>query len=151
MKQQLIILVGLPHSGQDEWTNNWWAKSPLDHIKVNRQAIKVMLSINQGIYMEDLEKLISTIESTAIRNALKKGYNVVVNSHNLNPVIIQKWELLVELLDIDITLEIINFPNDVNKSLALDKKLPQSLKYGKRYIKELNKKYLTITEDDMTW
>lgn len=98
-KQKFIILKGIPASGKSTWARKWVKESPKDRVIINRDSIRRML----GIYwVPNRESLVTIIETTMVTLALEKGYNITLDSTNLNPNYMKKWEDIASKFDIEI-------------------------------------------------
>lgn len=138
-------MVGLPGSGKTTWAKNWINENPKSRLRVSRDDIRKMLGPSTLITTQR-EALISIIESTAIRNALKRGYDVVVDSHHLNPKVIQKWKSYVDEInkkpDIKLDLEFIHLNTPLEVCILRDANRSGDESVGKHVILNLYKKYI---------
>ena len=101
MKNKLIILQGPPASGKSTWAKEFVSKNK-DHIIVNRDSLRLMF---RGQYPKDeskLEEVVSSMEIYSIKEAIKNGYNVIIDATNLNPKTLNKWKTLVNELSVEI-------------------------------------------------
>ena len=152
-KVKLLLTVGLPASGKTEWAKSWVAQDTTSRVRVSRKDIRRMLGPN--IITNSREALISTVESTAVRTALFKGYSVVIDHYNLNPVVRSKWESFVPVFnsqseDFELSLEYIKFNTSLEDCIYYDSRRKGDLSVGSRFIKRLYDRYLTNLELDAT-
>ena len=87
-------------------------------------------------------------ESWAVRTALFKGYSVVLDHYNLNPVVRQKWESYIPIFnekseDFNLELEYVKFNKPLEECIFLDSKRKGDLGVGERFIRTLHNRYLT--------
>lgn len=83
------------------------------------------------------ESLINVYEETLIREALKKGYNVVIDSTNLNPKTITKWKNIA--LEFNCNLQFKEFIIPYNEAIKRDKS--RNLIVGEDTIRSFYLKY----------
>ena len=79
--QKVIVLVGIPASSKSTWAKLEVSKNP-NIVRVNRDDIRVM-TFNY-VFSEDNEKLVVSIRDHVIKQALKKGRDVIVDDCNIN-------------------------------------------------------------------
>lgn len=145
-KVKLVLTVGLPASGKTEWSKAWVAQDSSSRLRVSRKDIRRMLG--PSIITNSRESLISTIESTAVRNALFKGYSIVLDHYNLNPVVRAKWESYVPIFnskseDFQLELEYVKFNKPLEDCIILDSKRKGDQCVGEKFIRTLYTRYLT--------
>lgn len=114
MKSNVLVLTrGLPASGKSTYARKISEKPRNGQIyrRVSRDDIRRMLG-NYDDFSADRERLVTHIEAEAVLFALRQGYNVIVDSTNLNPKHVKEWENLassancrVLIRDFHITLE----------------------------------------------
>lgn len=79
--KRIIILQGLPGSGKSTWAKQYVAEKPTERIRINKDDIRRML----GIYwIPEREGLVQSIVDNTIKEAMKQGYEIVVDNMNLN-------------------------------------------------------------------
>ena len=88
---KVIICKGLPGSGKTRWAKEFLKGNP-SFIRANRDEIRLMLGRSFSHRFEDV---VTKVEHSAILAALEKGYDVIVDDTNLNPVTVKKIEDLV--------------------------------------------------------
>jgi len=77
---KLLILRGIPGSGKSTWAKAYVEKNK-DWVRVNRDDLRNM----RGIYwLPKQEKLITMWENLAVAAALTNGYNVILDSTNMD-------------------------------------------------------------------
>ena len=85
---EVIILQGIPASGKTTWTNKFIKRNYKTHVVISRDNIRASL----GIYwVPSREKLVEDLEVSCIMCAIKNKYSIVLDSTNLNPKTIDKW------------------------------------------------------------
>jgi predicted kinase len=152
--QKLIILSGLPACGKTDYALAWMAKSPNQRKRVSREDLRKSFSI--GGYNQNIEKTVSKVESTAVRDFLRKGFDVVIDSYNLNPIVIEKWKKLKNVLsneDIELSVEVVNFNVPVDECIIRDNNRPIEDRVGADVITRMYNKYIKpdLTIEDMAW
>jgi predicted kinase len=76
------ILVGLPASGKSTYAKQLVAKDPNSWVRINNDDLRAMM--NGSVWSQDYEKMITDARNYLIRDALKRGKNIVIDNLNLN-------------------------------------------------------------------
>ena len=106
---KLLILQGIPASGKSTFAKQWVEEDPKFRVIVNRDSIRRGL----GVYwVPTREGLISDLEFKTVEIAMVWGYDICLDSTNLNPTYFQQWirlaqeqEYEIEYKQFDISLE----------------------------------------------
>lgn len=80
--QKIFLPVGIPGSGKSTWAKAEVAKDPDNWCRINNDDIRAML--NGSVWSAEYEKFITETRSFLIREALKRGKNVIVDNLNIN-------------------------------------------------------------------
>lgn len=103
---KIIITKGLPASGKSTFSRQKVEESCGRMVRVNKDEIRSMLG------EELIESLVVNIRDSVIKNALDKGFDVIVDDTNLNPIheisIREKFGHVadVEVVYFDVPLEV---------------------------------------------
>lgn len=106
---KLILTRGIPGSGKSTWSRKWVEENSSTRIRVNRDDIRNMLG---PYWIPSREKLVTTLEHSAVISALQSGYSVVLdatNFHNEKPwqKISNDYNVVMEIQDFtDVPLEV---------------------------------------------
>ena len=123
MKQEVLIMVGISGSGKTTYTKQWLKTHP-NYIRINRDDIRKVLVQNlDGYYqrkdLQELEAMVTSIETTIFNRAIIKGFSVVIDNTNLTKEYVFKWtdsievfkdakdkeiKLMFKILDVDPTI-----------------------------------------------
>lgn len=76
------MLVGIPGSGKSTYAKQVVAKDPSNWVRVNNDDLRAML--NGSVWSAEYEKIITDARNYLIRDALKRGKNVIIDNLNLN-------------------------------------------------------------------
>lgn len=76
------MLVGMPASGKSTYAKQVVAKAPNDWVRVNNDDLRAMM--NGSVWSADYEKMVTDARNYLIRDALKRGKNVIIDNLNLN-------------------------------------------------------------------
>lgn len=76
------MLVGIPGSGKSSYAKLVIAKDPDNWVRVNNDDLRAMM--NGSVWSAEYEKMITDARNFLIKEALKKGKNVIVDNLNLN-------------------------------------------------------------------
>ena len=72
------MLVGLPASGKSTYAKSIVAKDPSNWVRVNNDDLRAMM--NGSVWSQDYEKMITDARNYLIRDALKRGKNVIIDN-----------------------------------------------------------------------
>ena len=130
---KLLILQGAPASGKSTFARQL-AHEDKSYVIVNRDSIRK----SRGDYwIPSQEDYITSIEEFSIKNALGRGYNVIVDATNLNPITINKWKVIADEFNAEIEFKM--FEISFEDAVARDKLRDNSV--GEKVIKEFFRKY----------
>jgi predicted kinase len=76
------MLVGMPASGKSTYAKQVVAKDPNNWVRVNNDDLRAMM--NGSVWSADYEKMVTDARNYLIRDALKRGKNVIIDNLNLN-------------------------------------------------------------------
>lgn len=76
------MLVGIPGSGKSTYAKQIIAKDPNNWVRVNNDDLRAMM--NGSVWSRDYEKIITDARNYLIRDALKRGKNVIIDNLNIN-------------------------------------------------------------------
>ena len=79
---KVLILQGLPGSGKTTYAKELQAKEPGKWKRVNKDDLRAML--DDGVWSRDNEKLILELRDHIVHQALRDGFNVIVDDTNFN-------------------------------------------------------------------
>ena len=91
-KKKLILTRGIQGSGKSTWAKAWVEEDPDHRIRFNNDDVRNMLG---PYWIPNRENLVSEIKKQTIVNAMRLGYDIVIDNMNLNPKEIKYWEDLV--------------------------------------------------------
>lgn len=80
--QKVEVLVGIPGSGKSTYAKQVVAKDPSNWARVNNDDLRAML--NGSVWSFEYEKMITDARNYLIRDALKRGKNVIIDNLNIN-------------------------------------------------------------------
>ena len=95
---KLLILQGAPASGKSTFARQL-AHEDKSYVIVNRDSIR---NSRGDYWIPSQEDYITSIEEFSIKNALGRGYNVIVDATNLNPITINKWKVIADEFNAEI-------------------------------------------------
>lgn len=75
------MLVGIPGSGKSTYAKQVVAKDPLNWVRVNNDDLRAMM--NNSVWNSDYEKMVTDLRNHIIRDALKRGRNVIIDNLNI--------------------------------------------------------------------
>jgi len=141
-EQKLILTVGLPKSGKSTWAKAQ-ATNDKNIIIVSRNDLRRMFSPISN-FSDRRESLVSVAESAAVKSALSKGYDVIIDANHLNPKVIDKWIKFVEKENErrNIQLQLARFHTSLTDCIKRDENSPFEQRVGSGLIKNLYHKYI---------
>ena len=148
MQQQLLILQGIPGSGKTTFGKELALANPLTHIRVCRDDTRNQFG---KYWVPEREALVTIIEKTMVYEALKAGYNVILDATNLNPKTLKVWEDMVAHLNsvnnqtsvkIPIIIEYKRFDTPLEECLRRDA-LRGADSRGEKVVLDFHKRYCT--------
>lgn len=84
---KILVLQGPPASGKSTYARDL-VENDWDWVIVNRDSLRE----GRGLYwIPSQENYISDLEEFAVRAAIKRGLNVIIDATNLNPKTQEKW------------------------------------------------------------
>jgi len=108
---KMTLTRGLPGSGKTTW-----AKKQKGSIRINRDDIREML-FNNILYSPEQEEQVTIIQHGAVKNALKSGYDVILDDTNLNPRYVRHLLKIAQSFDAEVEFK--DFTNvSVDECLA---------------------------------
>lgn len=130
---KLLILQGAPASGKSTFARQL-AHEDKSYVIVNRDSIR---NSRGDYWIPSQEDYITSIEEFSIKNALGRGYNVIVDATNLNQITINKWKVIADEFNAEIEFKM--FEISFEDAVARDKLRDNSV--GEKVIKEFFRKY----------
>jgi predicted kinase len=79
---KVILTVGCPASGKSTWAKAEVAKDPSNWVRINNDDLRAMM--NGSKWSSEYEKMITDTRNYLIRDALKRGRNVMIDNLNIN-------------------------------------------------------------------
>lgn len=79
---KVFLTVGIPGSGKSTWAKAEVAKDPSNWVRINNDDLRAMM--NGSVWSSDYEKMITDARNYLIRDALKRGKNIIIDNLNLN-------------------------------------------------------------------
>lgn len=135
--QEVIICKGLPGSGKSTWAKKFVEENP-KYVRVNRDDLRNM----RGRYWyPSQEGLITTWERNCIKSALEAGYNVIVDSTNLNPKSLNNLIYFLDRIDIEMNVEYKSFI-DVPLKTCIENDLKRPNSVGASVIRRMYFQYI---------
>ena len=131
---KLIILKGIPASGKSTWAKQWVEEDPKTRVIVNRDSIRRGL----GVYwVQSREGLISDLEYEMVKIAMSWGYDICLDSTNLNAKYFNKWIELSKEENYEIEYK----QFDISLEEALERDKNREFPVGEKVINQFYNKY----------
>jgi predicted kinase len=140
-KKKLILTRGIQGSGKSTWARQWVEEDPENRVRINNDDIRNMLG---KYWVLSRESLVSDIKEDLVKNAMNRGYDVVVDNMNLNPKEILFWKRIVDENNKDVDsykyeIEYKDFFIPLEECIRRDAMRPNTI--GEKVIRETWKRY----------
>lgn len=139
---KLLILRGVPASGKSTFAKEWVLAGNQPRVRLNRDNLRWSNGIREGVGEFQQEQLISVLQKAQAREALRLGYDVVVDDTNLRAKFVKEWLKLaaeagaeVEFKDFEIDLTTALW-RDAHRDKYVGKEVIES--YFTRFIRKGN-------------
>lgn len=129
-----ILTVGCPASGKSTWAKSEVAKDPNNWARINNDDLRAML--NGSVWTADYEKFITDTRNHLIRDALKRGKNVIIDNLNLNRRHFDDVCKIAKSINSDIQVYEKAFYCELDELLARDSVREGKSKVGEEVIKK---------------
>jgi len=124
--QQILILIGISGSGKSTFSMQFCTENP-NWLRVNRDELrKSMLAVSLTEYwradnnfIQRTESLVNELHNTAIKTALKKGWNILVDNTHVKQAYISQIIKLVAEFQVEIRFKLID--TSLEESIERDK------------------------------
>lgn len=137
-----ILTVGCPASGKSTWAKAEVAKDPSNWVRINNDDLRAMM--NGSVWSAEYEKMITDARNYLIRDAFKRGKNVVIDNVNANRRHFDDVCKIAKSVNADIQVMEKAFYEDLDVLLDRDSKREGKAKVGedvvKKWFKELGGK-----------
>lgn len=137
-----ILTVGCPASGKSTWAKAEVAKDPSNWVRINNDDLRAMM--NGSVWSADYEKMITDARNYLIRDAFKRGKNVIIDNVNANRRHFDDVCKIAKSVNADIQVMEKAFYEDLDVLLDRDSKREGKAKVGedvvKKWFKELGGK-----------
>lgn len=126
----VIVTRGLPGSGKSTWAKAWVAEDPENRVRVNRDDLRYSLF---GKYWGVDEDMVTAVEESIVRRALKQGKDIVIDATHLKAAYIKKWARIHPV-------EVKEFVVDVEVAVARDAARDRVV--GEKVIRDMANRFL---------
>jgi predicted kinase len=128
------MLVGIPGSGKSTYAKQVVSKDPSNWVRVNNDDLRAMM--NGSVWSADYEKMITDARNYLIRDALKRGKNVIIDNLNLNRRHFDDVCKIAKGVNADIQVFEKAFYVELDEAIARDAKREGKAKVGEEVIKK---------------
>lgn len=128
------MLVGIPGSGKSTYAKQVVAKDPNNWVRVNNDDLRAMM--NGSVWSADYEKMVTDARNYLIRDALKRGKNVIIDNLNLNRRHFDDVCKIAKSVNADIQVFEKAFYIELDEAIARDSKREGKAKVGEEVIKK---------------
>ncbi len=128
------MLVGIPGSGKSTYGKQVVAKDPSNWVRVNNDDLRAMM--NGSVWSADYEKMIGDARNYLIRDALKRGKNVLIDNLNLNRRHFDDTCKIAKSVNADIQVYEKAFYIEIDEAIARDAQREGKAKVGEEIVKK---------------
>ncbi len=128
------MLVGIPGSGKSTYAKQVVAKDPSNWVRVNNDDLRAMM--NGSVWSADYEKMVTDARNYLIRDALKRGKNVIIDNLNLNRRHFDDVCKIAKSVNADIQVFEKAFYIELEEAIERDSKREGKAKVGEAVIKK---------------
>ena len=89
---KILILQGVPASGKTTWAKEF-VTGREDWVIISKDSIRESTG---NYWVPSRENYISEVEELQVKSAIKNNLNIILDSTNLNPKVIEKWKKLLK-------------------------------------------------------
>lgn len=128
------ILRGLPASGKTTLAMDMVRNEGMK--RVSKDDLRAML--HGGTYTPEMETFVITVRNTIIEAAITRGFDVVIDDTNLNPIHVEQIQLLAA--NFAVKTNIIDVTTPLDECIKRDSKRPHPV--GETVIRAMHEKYI---------
>jgi len=125
---KLILCQGIQGSGKSTYAKKWAAEDPENRVRLNYDDLRNMMG---PYWVPSREHMLKSMEKIFLSEALKKGYDIIIDNMNLNPKTIKGYQDLVDewnkAYDNKYELERVLFDTPVEECIRRDKLRPNPI------------------------
>lgn len=131
---KIEMLVGIPGSGKSTYAKQVVSKDPMNWVRVNNDDLRAMM--NGSVWSPDYEKMITDARNYLIRDALKRGKNVIIDNLNLNSRHFDDVCKIAKSVNVDVQIYEKAFYIELDEAIERDSKREGKAKVGEEVIKK---------------
>ena len=131
---KIEMLVGIPGSGKSTYAKQIISKDPNNWARINNDDLRSML--NGSVWTADYEKFIGDTRNYLIRDALKRGKNVIIDNLNLNRRHFDDVCKIAKSVNIDVQIYEKSFYIELSDAIERDSKREGKAKVGDAVIQK---------------
>lgn len=135
--QKVYVLRGLQASGKSTFSKNLLKSEPNTWKRINRDLLREML--DDSVWSAKNEKIVVKTRDHLIVEALRKGYNVIVDDTNLTKTNFDDICKVVEGTNLDVQVVEKNFVVDLEEAIKRDAARPKPV--GEEVIRATYKRF----------
>lgn len=142
--KEVVLTKGLPASGKSTWAKKKVEESGGQFKRINKDDLRSML--HSDLYSSEREGFILAIRNNILRHSMEKGFNVIIDDTNLNPIHETQIRNIVDAFnkgknkEDQYKLQIKLFETSVNECIKRDLKREKSV--GEKVIRSMYNKFI---------
>lgn len=131
---KIVLTVGAPASGKSTWSKAEVAKDPNNYVRINNDNLRDMM--NGSVWSADYEKMITEARNYLIREALKRGKNIIIDNVNANRRHFDDVVKIAKSVNVDVQVYEKAFYEELPVLLERDSKREGKAKVGEDVVKK---------------
>lgn len=96
MEQNLhkfLVMQGIQGSGKTTYAKDWVARDSKNRIRLNRDDLRHMMG---AYWVPSRERYVTEVFLFALKQAMNRGYDIVIDNMNLNPKTVDTLRMIVD-------------------------------------------------------
>lgn len=131
---KIFLTKGIPGSGKSTWAKAEIAKDPSNWVRINNDDLRAMM--NGSVWSADYEKMITEARNYLIRDALKRGKNIIIDNLNINKRHFEDTCKIAKSVNVDVQVLEKVFYVELDEAIERDSKREGKAKVGEDVIKK---------------
>jgi predicted kinase len=132
--QKVEMCVGIPACGKSTYAKQIVSKDPDNWVRVNNDDLRAMM--NGSVWSSNYEKMVTDTRNYLIRDALKRGKNVIIDNVNINRRHFDDVCKIAKSVNIDVQIYEKPFYIELDEAIERDAKREGKAKVGEQVVRK---------------
>lgn len=134
---KIILTIGAPACGKSTWAKAEVAKDPANYVRINNDDLRAMM--NGSVWSAEYEKMITDTRNYLIKDALKRGKNIIIDNVNANRRHFEDTCEIAKSVNVSVMVMEKPFYEELDVLLERDSKRTGSARVGEEVVKKWHK------------